>query len=159
MYKRQRQYSCTHKLFLENGYEVKEVFRRVVADVIYLIWRDRKTVLTILLLRSVLHDTHNTFYDIIYKSEVALAVAIVEYLDGLAFNKFVGETEVSHIWTTSWTIYGKETQASRRNVVEFAIGMSHKLIALLCGCIKRHWVVYLIISRIRNLLVAAIYRR
>ena len=85
--------SCTYKLFLENGYEVKKVFGGVVADIIYLVWRYRKTILTILLLWSVLHNADYTFYDVIYKSEVALAVAIVEYLDGLAFNKFVGKTK------------------------------------------------------------------
>ena len=131
-----RKHSCTYKLFLEDGYKVKEVFGRVVADVVYLIWRDRKTVLTILLLWSMLHDTDYSFYNVIDKSKVALAVAIIENLDCITFNKLIGETEVCHIWTTSWTIYCEETQACRRNVIELAVGMSHKLVALLGGCIK-----------------------
>ena len=165
---------------MKDGYEIKEVFGRVVADVVYLVWRYGKTILTILLLWSVLHNAHNTFYYIVDVSEVALAIAVVENLDCLTFNKFVGETEVCHIWTTSWTIHCKETQACRRNVIEFAItydweitndsdycrrnviefaiGMSHKLIALLGGCIKRHWVVYFIVGRIRYFLVATINR-
>ena len=31
-----RKHSCMYKFFLEDGNEVKEVFRRVVADVVYL---------------------------------------------------------------------------------------------------------------------------
>ena len=150
--------SCTYKFFLKDGYEIKEVFGRVVADVVHLVWRYGKPILTILLLWSVLHNAHNTFYYIVDISEVALAIAVVENLDCLTFNKFVGATEVCHIWTTSWTIHCKETQACRRNVIEFAIGMSHKLIALLGGCIKRHGVVYFIVGRIRYFLVATINR-
>ena len=117
-----------------------------------------KTVLTILLLWSMLHDTYNPFYYVIDVSEVALAVAIVEYLDGLAFNKFVGKAEVCHIGTTCGAIDGEEAEAGRGDVVEFAIGMSHKLVALLGGGVEAHGVVYLVVCRIRHLLVAAIDR-
>ena len=75
----------TNKFFLKDGYEVKEVFGGVVADVVYLVWRDRKTVLTILFFGSMLHDTNYSFYNVIYKSEITLAVAIIENLDGFAF--------------------------------------------------------------------------
>lgn len=149
----------TDKFFLKNGYEVEEVFGRVVTDVIYLVWWDGQSVLAVLLLRGVLHDAHHTFYYIVNVSEVALAVAIVEYLDGLAFNKFVGKAEVCHVGTTCRAIDGKEAEAGRGDVVELRVGMGHQLVALLRGGIEAHGVVYLVICRIRHFLVAAIYGR
>ena len=150
--------SCTYKLFLENGYEVKKVFGRVVADIIYLVWRYRKTILAVLLLRSVLHNADYTFYDVIYKSKVAFAVAIVKNLDSLAFNKLIGETEVCHIGTTCRAINCKEAEAGRGDVVELAISMGHQLVALLRGGIEAHGVVHLVVCRIGHFLVAAIDR-
>lgn len=146
----------TNQLFLQDGHEVEEVFGRVVADVIYLIWRYRQSVLTVLLLRGVLHDANYTFYYVVDIGEVALAVAIVEYLDGLAFNKFIGEAEVSHVGTAGGAIDGKEAQASRGDVVELAIGMGHQLVALLRGGVEAHGVIHLVVCRIGHLLVAAI---
>ena len=150
--------TCTYKLFLKNGHEVEEVFGRVVADVIYLVWWDGQSVFTVLLLGGVLHDAHHSLHDVVDIGEVALAVAIVEYLDGLAFNKFIGEAEVSHVGTTSGAIDGEETEAGRGDVVELAIGMGHQLVALLRGGIKRHGIIDLVVCRIRHLLVAAIDR-
>ena len=104
--------SCTYKLFLENGYEVKKVFGRVVADIIYLVWRYRKPLLTVLLLWSVLHNADYTFYNVINKGEITLAVAIVKNLDSLAFNKLIGETELCHVRATSWPINGAAPETS-----------------------------------------------
>ena len=106
------QYSCTYKLFLENRDEVEEILGGVIADIIHLIGRNGKTVFSVLFLWSMLHNTHNTFYNVINKSEVALAVAVVENLDGLALDQFVGETKVGHVRTTCRAIDGKEAEAS-----------------------------------------------
>lgn len=153
-----RKNTCTYKLFLKDGYEVEEVLGRVVADVIYLVRGDGQSVLAVLLLRGVLHDTNHSLHDVVDIGEVALAVAIVEYLDGLAFHQFVGEAEVSHVGTTGGTIDGKEAEAGRGDVVELAISMGHQLVALLGSCIKRHGIIYLVVCRIGHLLVAAIDR-
>ena len=152
------EHAGTHQLFLKDGHEVKEVFGGVVTDVIYLVRRDGQSVLAVLLLGGVLHDAHHSLHNVVDIGEVALAVAIVENFDGLAFNKFVGETEVCHIGTAGGAIDGKEAEAGRGDVVEFAIGMSHKLVALLGGGIEAHGVVHLVVCRIRHLLVAAIDR-
>lgn len=106
-----RQYSCTYKLFLENGDEVEEILGGVVADVIHLVGRNGKTVLAILLLGCMLHNADYSFYNVIDKSEVTLAVAVVENLDGLALDQFVGETKIGHVGATSWAIDGKEAEA------------------------------------------------
>ena len=153
-----RKHSCTYKFFLQDGHEVEEVFGRVVADVIYLVRGDGQSIFAVLLLRGVLHDAHHSLHDVVNIGEVALAVAIVEYLDGLAFNKFVGEAEVSHVGTAGGAIDGEEAQAGRRNIIEFAICMSHQLVALLGGGVEAHGVVYLVVCRIGHLLIAAIDR-
>lgn len=146
----------TDQLFLKDGYEVKEVFGRVVTDVVHLVRGDGESVLAVLLLRGVLHDAHHSLHDVIDIGEVALAVAIIENLDGLAFHQLVGEAEVRHVGTTGGAIDGKEAEAGRGDVVEFAIGMSHQLVALLGGGVEAHGVVHLVVCRIRHLLVAAI---
>ena len=151
-------YSCTDQLFLQDGHEVEKVFGRVVADVIYLVRGNGQSVLTVLLLRGVLHDAHHSFHDVVDIGEVALAVAIIEYLDGIAFYQLVGEAEVSHVGTASRAIDGKEAEAGRGDVVEFTICMGHQLVALLGGGVEAHGVVHLVVCRIRHLLVAAIDR-
>ena len=152
------EYSGTDEFFLEDGDEVEEVFWRVISNVIYFVRRDRKTVLTFLLLWSMLHDAHHSLHDVVDIGEVALAVAIVENLDGLAFHQFVGEAEVSHVGTTGGTIDGKEAEAGRGDVVELAIGMGHQLVTFLGGGVEAHGVVHLVVCRIGHFLVAAIDR-
>ena len=148
----------THQLFLQDGHEVKEIFGGVVANVVHLVRWNGQSVLAVLLLGGVLHDAHHSLHNVVDIGEVALAVAIVEYLDGIAFHQFVGETEVSHVGTTSGAIDGEEAEAGRGDVVELAIGMGHQLVALLRGGIKRHGIIDLVVCRIRHLLVAAIDR-
>ena len=153
-----RKHSCTYKFFLQDGHEVEEVFGRVVADVVYLVRWDGESVLAVLLLGGVLHDAHHSLHDVVDVSEVALSVAIVKNLDSLTFNKFIGKAEISHIRTTCRTIYGKEAEAGRGDVVELRVGMGHQLVALLRGGVEAYGVVYLVVCRIRHLLVAAIDR-
>lgn len=150
--------SCTHQLFLKDGHEVEEVFGRVVTDVIYLVRWDGQPILTVLLLGGVLHDTNHSFHDVVDIGEVALAVAIIEYLDGIAFHQLVGEAEVSHVGTTGGAIDGEEAEAGRGDVVELRVGMGHQLVALLRGGVEAYGVVHLVVCRIGHLLVATIDR-
>lgn len=46
------------ELFQEDADEVKEVLGLTVADVVYLVGRHWEAILTVALLRSVLHDAH-----------------------------------------------------------------------------------------------------
>lgn len=153
-----REHTGTHQLFLQDGHEVKKVLGGVVTDVIYLVRRDGQSVLAVLLLGGVLHDAHHSLHDVVDIGEVALAVAIVEYLDGLAFNQFVGEAEVCHIGTAGRAINCKEAEAGRGDVVELRVGMGHQLVALLRGGVEAYGVVYLVVCRIGHFLVATIDR-
>ena len=149
----------TYQLFLQDGHEVKEVFGRVVADVVHLVRGDGQSVLAVLLLGGVLHDARHSLHDVVDIGEVALAVAIIENLDGLAFHQLVGKAEVSHVGTTGGAIDGEEAEAGRGDVVEFRVGMGHQLVTLLGGGVEAYGVVHLVICRIRHFLVAAIYGR
>ena len=152
------EHAGTDQLFLQDGHEVKEIFGRVVADVIYLVRGNGQSVLAVLLLGGVLHDTHHSLHDVVDIGEVTLAVAIIENLDGLTFHQFVGEAEVSHVGTAGGAIDGEEADAGRGDVVELRVGMGHQLVALLRGGVEAYGVVHLVVCRIGHLLVAAIDR-
>lgn len=151
-----RQDAGTDQFLLENRHEVQKILRRIVADVIYLVRRNRKAVLAVLLLRGMSHDTHYTLHDVIDIGKVAFAVAVVEDLNVLAFTEFVGKAEIRHVWAAGWTIDREETQTCGRDIVELRIGMGHELVALLGRGIEAHWIVHLVICRIRHLLIAAV---
>ena len=78
--------SGTDEFFLEDGDEVEEVFGRVVADVVHLVRWDGESVLAVLLLGGVLHDANHSLHNVVDIGEIAFAVAIVEDLDGIAFD-------------------------------------------------------------------------
>ena len=138
-------------------YKIEEVFWLVIADVIYLVWRDWESVVTVLAFWGFLHDAHNALHDVIDIGEVAFTVAVVEYLDGLALDEFVGKAEICHVGTTSRTIDGEEAQTCGWDIIELGIGMCHQFVALLCRCIERDGVIHFVIGRIWHFLVAAIY--
>jgi len=138
--------SGTKQFFLKDGDEVKEVFGRVVTDIVYLIRRYGESVFTVLFFGGVLHDANNTFYNIVYISEVAFAVAVVEDFDGFAFHQFVGKAEVGHVRTAGRSVDSEEAKTGGGNVVEFRVGMGHQLIAFLGSCIETDRVVYFIIG-------------
>ena len=152
------EHAGTHQLFLKDGHEVEEVFGGVVAYVVHLVRWDGQSVLAVPLLRGVLHDAHHSLHDVVDIGEVALAVAIIEYLDGFAFHQFVGEAKICHVWTAGGAIDGEEAQTGRGDVVELRVGMSHQLVALLGGGVEAHGVVHLVVCRIRHFLVTAIDR-
>lgn len=103
--------ACTHQFFLKNSDEVKEVLGGVVTDIVHLVGRNGKTVLAVLFLWGMLHDADDSLYNVIDKGEVAHAVAVIEDLDGLAFDQFVSKTKVGHVGTTCRTIDSEEAEA------------------------------------------------
>ena len=149
-------HACCEEFFLQNGDEVQQVLRRIVADVIDFVRWNRQSVLAGLFFWCMLHDADNAFYDVIDKGEVAFAVAVVENLDGLALTKLVGEAEVGHVRTTGRTIDGEESQAGAWDVVELAVSVSHQLVALLCCGIEADGIVHFVVGGVGNLLVTAV---
>lgn len=105
------QHASAHQFFLKNSDEVEEILGRIVADIIHLVGRNRKTVFSVLLFGGMLHNADNSFHNVIDIGEVALAVAVIEDLDGLAFDQFISKTKVGHVGTTSRTIDSEEAEA------------------------------------------------
>ena len=97
--------SGADEFFLEDCDEVEEVFGMVVADVVECVGWDGQVVVAVAFFGCVLHHSDDAFYDVVDVGEVALAVAVVEYLYGLAFDKFVGEAEVGHIGASCGAVY------------------------------------------------------
>ena len=148
---------CADEFFLENRHEVEQVFWVVIADVVDLVRRERETVFAVLLFGGVLHHAHDAFDNVIDEGEVALALAVVENLDGLAGFELVGEAEVGHVRATCRAIDGKEAEACARDVVELAVGVCHELVALLGGSVQRDRVIDFVVGGVRDLLVAAVH--
>ena len=84
-------------------------------------------------------------------------MAIVENLDGITLEEFVGEFEVSHVGSASRTINRKETEPCAGDVIELTIAMRHQLIGLLRCCIERNGIVHAVIGAERHFLISAIH--
>ena len=105
------QHPSAQQFLLEDCDEVEEIFGGVVTNVIHLIGRNGKSVLAALFLGGMLHNADDSLHNVIDISKIALAVTVVEDLDGLALDQFVGETEVGHVGTACRTIDGEEAEA------------------------------------------------
>ena len=104
-----------------------------------------------------LHHAHNAFDNVIDVSKVALALAVVENLDGLAGLELVCEAEVGHVRAACGSVDGKEAQPRARDVVELAVSVGHELVALLGGGVQRDWVIDLVVGGVWDFLVAAVH--
>ena len=144
------------EFFLEDLYEVQEVFGLAAADVIDGVGRDGQAVFAGFLFGGLGHNADDAFDDVIDVGEVPAAVAVVEDLDGLAFQEFVGKAEVGHVRSSGGAIDGEEAQAGGRDVVEFAVAMGEKFVALLRRGVEADGVVHPVFYAEGDLLVAAI---
>ena len=97
--------------------------------------------------------------DVVDVGKVAVHVAVVINLNGFPIADLIGKLEISHVRTAVRTINGKEAQARRRNPIEMAVGISHKLVRFLRRCIEADRVIDVIRRRKRRLFLIAIDRR
>ncbi len=151
-----RQNACTDQLLLKNIHEIQKVFGTVVADVVNTVRRQRESVFTVLLFGSGTHYETDTFHDVIHVSKVALAVAEIEDLDGLALDELVGKSKVSHIGSSRRSVNGEEAKTGGRNVVKLGVSVCHQLVAFLGGGVKADGIVHLILSAVRDLFIGAV---
>lgn len=146
----------TDKLFLENLDEVEQILGIRVANVIYGVWWNREAVFPVFFLWGFGYDAHDTLDDVADVGEVALAIAIVEDFDSFALDKFVGKTEVGHIWAAGRAVDCKEAEAGSWNVVELAIAVRKEFIALLGGSVEADGIVYFVVGTKWDFSIAAI---
>ena len=103
-----------------------------------------------------LHHPYDSLHNVIHVGKVPLAVAVVEDLNLFAFQQLIGETKVGHVGTTGGAIDSEEAEAGAGDIVQFRVGMSHQLIALLGSGIEADGIIHLVIGRLRYLLIATI---
>ena len=148
-----------YQFLLQNVDKRQQVLRLVVTYIIYGVWRQRQSVFALTFLGSSLHDAHHPLDNIVDVGEVALAVAEVEYLDGLALLELIGKSEVGHIRPSGRTVDREEPESRRRYVVELGIGMRHQLVRLLRGGIERDGIVNLVVRTVGHFLIRPVNRR
>lgn len=147
------------EFFLEDADEVEEVLGVAVADVVELVWRHGQAVVAVGALGGVLYHADYALDDVVDVGKVALAVAVVEYLNCFTAYELVGEAEVGHVGAPAGSVDGEEAQAGGGDVVELGVGVGHELVAFLGGGIERHGVVDFVVGRIWHFLVRAVDRR
>ena len=106
----------TNQLFQQCGDIVVKVFRRSATHVVDGVGRQRETIFAGLLLGRTLHHAEYSFHDVVHVCEVALAVAVVEDLDGLASLQLLRGGEVEHIRAAGGTIYREEAKDENREI-------------------------------------------
>ena len=150
------QHAGPDQLLLEDGHEVQKALRGAVADVVHHVRRLGKAVPAVASLGRAAHDPHHALHDVVYVGEVPQAVAVVEYFYLLAFYQFVREAEVGHVGPAAGAVDGEEPKARGRYVVELAVGVGQKLVALLGGGVEADGVVHLVVGGVRHLPVGAV---
>ncbi len=153
-----RKDSSCQQLVLEYLDKVQEILGRVVANVVHLIRWYWQTVFACCLFWCMLHDANYSLDNVIDIGKVAFAVAVVEDLYGLSLAELVRKSEVCHVGTSRRAIDREEPKACGRYVVELAVGVGHKFVALFCGGIKAHRIIHLVVGRIRDLFVGPVHR-
>ena len=106
--------------------------------------------------RGFAHDPDDAFHDVINIGEIASAVAVVVDLDGLTFQQFVRESEISHVGASCRTVDGEEAEARGRDIVKLGIAMGKELVALLGSRIQAHRIIHPVVRAERDFLVATI---
>ena len=150
------QHAGPDQLLLEDSHEVQKALRGAVADVVHHVRRLGKAVLPVASLGRAAHDPHHALHDVINVCEISQAVAVVEYFDLLSSDKPVREAEVGHVRTAAGAVDGEEPEARGRYVVELAVGVRQKLVALLGGGVEADGVVHLVIGGVRHFLIGAV---
>ena len=127
-----------------------------VADVVDAVGSHGQAVLAHLDLGGAVHDALHALDDVADKGEVALAVAHVEDLDGIAAAQLLGEAEVRHVGAAHRAVHREEPQPRRGDRIELGVGGGHELVALLGRGVERDRRVDAVLLAEGHLLVAAV---
>ena len=145
------------EFLLEDVDEVQQVLGLAAADVVDGIRGDGQAVLAGPLFRGLAHHPDDAFHDVVDIGEIAAAVAVVVDLDGLAFEQLVREAEIGHVRTACGAVDGEETEARRRDVVQFGIAVGEEFVALLGSRVQAHGIVHPVVRAEGHLLVTAVH--
>ena len=115
---------------------IHELHRLLVADVVDAVRRPARPRVRVRRIpvrvgrRRVVHRANNAFDNVVDVGEVALVLAVVEHVDGLALENVLGKHEQRHVGTAERAIHSEESQAGRRQVVEIRIRVRHEFVGL-----------------------------
>ena len=99
----------------------------------------------------------DTLHDVVHIGEVTLHVAVIEHVNGAAFQNGLGEQEQRHVRATPGAIHREKSQSGRGQSIQMAVRMRHQLIGLLGRRIQTYRVIYAVVFRERHLGIAAIH--
>lgn len=151
------EHSGANEFLLKNIHEIEQIFGVTVADIIYSVRRQGKSVFAVLLFGSAAHYPADALDDIVNEGEVPTALAEVEDFNLLSPAEFIGKSEIRHIRSSGGAVNGKETESGRGDIIELRIGVSQKLVAFLGGGVKGDGVVHLVLHGVRDLFVRSIH--
>ena len=130
------------EMALEDGYEVTQLDRRVVADVV-----EAKGCIRPVRGAAVggrrrqRQEPQHGFDHVVDVGEVAAHLAVIEQLDRSTGPDGFGEDEIRHVGAAPWAVDGEEAQTRRRQPVEVAVGVHHELIGPLGRGVEAHRVI------------------
>ena len=102
-------------------------------------------------------DTKRRLNHIPDKGEVALHIPVIEYLNRPSGKNLLQEEARRHVRTPPRSVHGKIAQARCRQMIQFAVGMSHKLVRFLGRPVKADRAVYLVCLAERDMVCQAIH--
>ena len=94
-----------------------------------------------------IQDPNDAFDDVVDVGKVAAVFTVVEYGDLFACKDGFCELEKRHVWPSPGAIDSEEAQASGRQVVQMAVGVSHQLVAFLTSGVEAEGVVNVVMNR------------
>jgi len=96
------------------------------------------------------------FHDIVDVGEIPLHLAVVEDVDGAAFQNGFGEQEQGHVRAAPGAVDGEKAQPGGGQAEEMAVGVGHQFVGLLGGRIEAHRMVHAVVFGEGQLFVAPV---
>ncbi len=96
--------------------------------------------------RWVLAGANNALDDVVDVCKVSLHLAVIVNIDRFAAQDRTSEQIQRHIRSAPRTIHGKEPQASRGQLIEVAIAVSHELVRLLRRRVQTQRMIHIVVN-------------
>jgi hypothetical protein len=93
---------------------------------------------------------HHAFNDIVNIGEVALVLAVIEDIYGLARQDVLGKQEQSHVGPPPRAIHREKAQAGGGQAIQMAVGMGHQFVGLFRGGVEAERMVNIVMHGKRH---------
>src|SRR5690554_6299603 len=105
-----------------------------------------------------IQSADDAFHNVVNVSEIPAVVPVVEYVDGLASQDFLGKDKQCHIRAAPGAVHGKKAQTGGGNAEQMAVGVSHQFIGFFTGGVKADRVVDVVVYRKRHGGIGTVHR-